>query len=205
MIVYMKKILILLAAVSFAGCSLFQRTVFSENFDSLESFQKNWNTKKYKAPGNIIYAESAGIDETGCVKITSRRPTYLSAKSSIAGLEAGKLYRVSAMVRSKDIKNGSGAVIFVAKDGDQQKWNVSESFTGTNKEWQEIYVDFVADESGMAMICCGLGAPWDSGIKSTGTVWYDDLKVKRAPLGTSYNPGSERMLTPVEEEAPIEE
>ena len=200
----MKKILVLLAAASLAGCSLFQRTVFQESFDSLESFQANWDTKKYKAPGNIIYAESAGIEKSGCVKITSRRPTYLSAKSSIAGLVPGKLYRVSAMVKSKDVKNGSGGAIFVAKDGEQQKWNCSESMLGTNKEWQEIYVDFVADESGMAMICCGLGAPWDSGIKSVGTVWFDDLTVKRAPFSASYNPESERLLTVVEEE-PIEE
>lgn len=200
----MKKIFILLAAASMASCSLFERTVFEEDFNSIEVFHNNWDTKKYKAPGNIIYAESAGVEESGCVKITSRRPTYLSAKSSIAGLKAGKTYRVSVMTKSKNIKGSEGATIFVAKDDTQQVWICSEPIVGSNNEWQEIYVDFVADQSGTAMVCCSLGNPWgsqQSGL-ATGTVWYDNLKVKRAPLGAKVKAENERTLT---EETPSAE
>jgi hypothetical protein len=199
----MKKILILIAAVSLASCSLFQRTVFEEDFNAIEEYHSNWDSKKYKAPGNIIYAESAGIEESGCIKITSRRPTHLSTKCLIGGLEPGKLYRVSVMAKSKNIKGNSGAAIFVGKNAEATLWNSSEPMKGSVQEWQEVFVDFMADESGQAMICCGLGTPWDA--TSFGTVWFDNLKVKRAPFKADYNPESEHTLAIVEEEEPIEE
>ncbi|MBE6213217.1 MAG: hypothetical protein E7131_00855 [Rikenellaceae bacterium] len=198
----MKKLLIAVSVLSLAACSWLQKPVFEENFNDLAQFQNNWNTKKNKAPGNIIYTADAGLEATGCVKITSKRPTYLSAKYMVTGLEAGKLYRATAMAKCKNVANGSGAALFVSKDLNNQIWSAADGLYDT-KEWQEVAVTFVADENGEAMICCGLGAPWD-GNATIGTAWFDDVKIFEASRKDAYSAESEHQVV-VEEEPVVEE
>lgn len=195
----MKKLLIAVSVLSLAACSWLQKPVFEESFDDLAQFQNNWSTKKNKATGNIIYAADAGLENSGCVKITSKRPTYLSAKYTFSGegLEPGTLYRAVATVKCKNVANGSGAVLFVSKSLDEQIWNASAGLYDT-QEWQEVAVDFIAGESGEVMICCGLGAPWD-GNTTTGTVWFDNVKIIKAPRSAEYDAASEHQVIPVEE------
>ena len=191
----MKKLLIAVSVLSLAACSWLQKPVFEENFNDLAQFQNNWNTKKNKAPGNIIYTADAGLEATGCVKITSKRPTYLSAKYMVTGLEAGKLYRASAMIKCQDVKGGRGAVMYVKYEDKTQGWNASK-FLYETQEWQEVYIDFIASSTGDATICCSLGFPWGTylGNKTSGTVWYDNLKVEPTPMEEIYYREGEHII-----------
>ena len=63
--------------------------------------------------------------------------------------------------------------------------------------------EWIADENGEAMICCGLGAPWD-GNATTGTAWFDDVKIFEASRKDAYSAESEHQVV-VEEEPVVEE
>ncbi|KAA2659852.1 hypothetical protein F2S32_00345, partial [Alistipes onderdonkii] len=74
-------------------------------------------------------------------------------------------------------------------------WNASEFAYGTN-DWTEVYLDFVPDRQGEAVVCCGLGFPWGTynGGKASGTVWYDNVKVTPAPEEALYTREGEHIV-----------
>lgn len=197
----MKKLFLFAIAAAMCACSGNVKPIYTDNFDDLAAFQTNWDTNKNKAEGNIIYAAEAGVDSTGCVKITSKNPTYLSAKHTITGLECGKLYRASAMVKCKDVKGGRGAVLHLTPDNRDQEWNASK-FLYDTQDWQEVYIDFVPDKDGSATICLGLGFPWGTylGNKASGTVWYDNLTVAPVTEDDLYFRESEHIIVRFDKE-----
>jgi hypothetical protein len=59
-----------------------------------------------------------------------------------------------------------------------------------------VYMDFVPDRQGEAVVCCGLGFPWGTynGGKASGTVWYDNVKVTPAPEEALYTREGEHIV-----------
>lgn len=153
--------------------------IFTENFDKYKKYTQNWKEDNPRRFGKIKYSIDEGVGGSGCVKITSSEKSSTTIQHKITGLEPGKLYRFSAMMKCKDVKNGRGAVLFMRPDGLEQPWNASE-FTYGDCDWKEVYIDFACPQSGEATICCGLGFPWGTvnGGKASGTVWYDNVTVR---------------------------
>lgn len=96
---------------------------------------------------------------------------------SVSGLIPGKLYELSAMVRTSGVAGGRGGNVCLFGQG---VWTGSEPFTGTNG-WTRRSVQFIAEES-TAVIGCRLGF-WAG--DSRGTVWFDDVAL-RTPEGMYY-------------------
>lgn len=189
----MKRVVFLLAAV--AACVLClcafgsKVKVFSDNFDRPERFARYWNHNAGEVPGTVEYLPEGGADGSGCVKIASAEKTALAIKHKLTGLHPGKLYRLSALMKCDSVQDGRGAVLYLDPEGLEQSWNASEFAYGTN-DWTEVYLDFVPDRQGEAVVCCGLGFPWGTynGGKASGTVWYDNVKVTPGARGGPLYP-----------------
>ena len=195
----MKRVVFLLAAV--AACVLClcafgsKVKVFSDNFDRPERFARYWNHNAGEVPGTVEYLPEGGADGSGCVKIASAEKTALAIKHKLTGLHPGKLYRLSALMKCDSVQDGRGAVLYLDPEGLEQSWNASEFAYGTN-DWTEVYMDFVPDRQGEAVVCCGLGFPWGTynGGKASGTVWYDNVKVTPAPEEALYTREGEHIV-----------
>lgn len=155
------------------------KAVFTENFNRQKSYEKNWTDNAADAKqATVEYLSKGGVDNSGCVKITNPEKGSVRIMHDLKGLTPGQLYRMSAKMKCEGVKEGRGAVIFLNPEGLEQSWNASE-FAYEDKDWTEIYMDFVPDQKGNATICCSLGFPWGTynGGKALGTVWYDDVRV----------------------------
>lgn len=169
--------------------------VFADDFDSPTRFERAWTGNEGEMPGTIEYLPDGDARGGGCVKLSSGERTSLHVGHRLTGLEAGTLYRVSARVKCDDVKEGRGAVLYLAPDGLEQPWNASEFVYGT-ADWQEVYMDFVADAAGEAEIRCSLGFPWGTvnGGKASGTAWFDDVRVCPTPDEAIYTRESRHFV-----------
>ena len=156
-----------------------EKTVFSDNFNSKKVYNKNWcNNAADAENATVEYLSKGGIKNSGCVKISNPEKGSIKIMHDLKGLTPGQLYRMSAKMKCEGVKEGRGAVLFLNPEGREQSWNASE-FAYEDKDWTEVYMDFVPDQKGRATICCALGFPWGTynGGKALGTVWYDDVRV----------------------------
>lgn len=171
------------------------KAVFTENFNRQKSYEKNWTDNAADAKqATVEYLSKGGVDNSGCVKITNPEKGSVRIMHDLKGLTPGQLYRMSAKMKCEGVKEGRGAVIFLNPEGLEQSWNASE-FAYEDKDWTDIYMDFVPDQKGNATICCSLGFPWGTynGGKALGTVWYDDVRV--VPVtGQMYKRESEHIV-----------
>ncbi len=195
----MKKTICILATLALCGIGAYafvgRDRVFSDDFDSPKRFARLWSGNEGEVPGTIEYLPDGDAAGRGCVKLSSDERTSLHVGHRLRGLEAGRLYRVSARVKCDDVKEGRGAVLYLAPDGLEQPWNASEFVYGTS-DWQEVYMDFVADGNGEAEIRCSLGFPWGTvnGGKAAGTAWFDDVRVVPTPEEAIYTRESEHIV-----------
>ena len=194
----MKRVVVILTAIAACVLCLYafgaKAKIFADNFDKPNRFVRTW-TWSTDMPGTVEYLPDGGVDGSGCVKISSSAKTALAVKHKLKGLHPGKLYRVSARMKCDSVQDGRGAVLYLDPEGLDQSWNASEFAYGTN-DWAEVYMDFVPDRNGEAVICCGLGFPWGTynGGKASGTVWYDDVKVVPTPEEAIYSRESEHIV-----------
>ena len=155
------------------------KAVFTENFNRQKAYEKNWTDNAADAKqATVEYLSKGGVDNSGCVKITNPEKGSVRIMHDLKGLTPGQLYRMSAKMKCEGVKEGRGAVIFLNPEGLEQSWNASE-FAYEDKDWTDVYMDFVPDQKSNATICCSLGFPWGTynGGKALGTVWYDDVRV----------------------------
>ena len=192
--------LALAALVAASACAFANndaKEIFSDNFNSKSASLKNWTLDKCPKGASIKFVNE-GPDKSRCIKITSNERAALKITKHITGLNPNTFYRVSAKVKTQDVKGdsvhgrymeGRGAVLYldVFDKNSDQPWNASKFLYGTN-DWQEVYMDFVSDEKGETYVSCGLGFPGGTynGGKSKGTVWYDDVKITETPKSALY-------------------
>lgn len=192
--------LALAALVAASACAFANndaKEIFSDNFNSKSASLKNWTIDKCPKGASIKFVNE-GPDKSRCIKITSNERAALKITKHITGLNPNTFYRVSAKVKTQDVKGdsvhgrymeGRGAVLYldVFDKNSDQPWNASKFLYGTN-DWQEVYMDFVSDEKGETYVSCGLGFPGGTynGGKSKGTVWYDDVKITETPKSALY-------------------
>ena len=126
------------------------------------------------------YLADGGVDSTGCIHISSPERTEFYVSHKLTGLDTASLYRMSAKVMTKGVKDGRGAILRVNTDKSDQIWNASEFIYG-DTPWKEVYIDFVPAADGTAEICCCLGnfGGTYNGGTACGEVWYDDVKVTK--------------------------
>lgn len=149
-----------------------------------EDGMSGWNTHNYKdaTQATVEIVEGAGVGGSKCVKISQKSTNTvccMAVERTLTNLKPETMYRMTAKVKYENVAKGCGAVIF--HHNIIQYWNSSEYLLGTNmSEWTTATVDFLSDEKGSATICCALGY-WlggkQDGGRSTGTVYYDDVKV----------------------------
>ena len=114
-------------------------------------------------------------------------------------LEPGVTYTATIYADAPDAGRNPEAYLigklYLDPEGLEQSWNASEFAYGTN-DWTEVYLDFVPDRQGEAVVCCGLGFPWGTynGGKASGTVWYDNVKVTPAPEEALYTREGEHIV-----------
>ncbi len=199
----------LVAASTCAFANENSKEIFSDNFNNKSASLKSWSLDKCPKGASIKFVNE-GPDKSRCIKITSSERGALKITKHITGLNPNTFYRVSAKVKTQDVKGdsvdgryleGRGAVLYLDvldKDSDQP-WNASKFLYGTN-DWQEVYMDFVSDEKGETYVSCGLGFPGGTynGGKSKGTVWYDDVKITETPKEALYIRESKHIMLAID-------
>lgn len=190
-------IYMVLAVFCSCQCVAGKKTViFADDFNRSDHFEKVWSIDTQAQGGRMEYLSDGDAGGGGCVKISSSVKTSLAVKHGLRGLEPGRLYRFSARLKCDSVQDGRGAVLFLDPQGQlDQSWNASEFVYGTHG-WREVYMDFVPDQKGEAVICCGLGFPWrtSNGGKALGTVWFDDVQVIPTPDEAIYSRESKYII-----------
>ena len=191
------SILLLLSGLFLSSCEGGKSVVFSDNFNSPERSVALWDSDESDdGLFEIAFLPDSGVDGGGCVMITNTEKASSVISHKLTGLNPDKLYRITANLRCDSVRDGRGAVLFLEPDDDMsQPWNASEFVYGTC-DWREVYMDFLPDSRGEAVICCGLGFPWGTynGGKAAGTVWYDNVKVTETPPDKIYSMESEHIM-----------
>lgn len=197
----MKKSLITTLAVALCACSCPDKALFTDNFDNAEQFGAAWDISHEVPTAEITLLSEGGIDNSGCLKVSLTEASAVAAKHTITGLKAGKLYRASAMMKCQDVVGGRGAVMYVTPENRQQEWNASK-FIYETQDWQEVYIDFVADSEGCATVCCGVGFPWETylGNKTAGVAWYDNFTIAPSPVEDFYYREGEHIILNLDKE-----
>lgn len=173
---------------------LFVMTSCSGSIVYKTSFDKDvLSSGEWKIGGNPIqgavaeYKDSEGIDSSGCIYLNSPDRGHLYVSHYISGLDQSKLYRFTAKVKTRGVKEGRGAILAVKTENSNQIWNASE-FVYDDNDWKEVYIDFVPSSEGTAEICCMLGnfGGTYNGGTALGEVWYDDIFVKEVSDDQMY-------------------
>lgn len=188
----MKQLLLLLISFFVTTSGLYAsgdtKEIFCDNFDKSSFTKKNWTIDKCPKSASIKFVKE-GADKSRCVKITNSEKGAVKITKHLKGLNPNTFYRVSAKVKTQDVAEGRGAVLYldVLDKNSNQPWNASKFIYGTN-DWQEVYMDFVSDEKGETYVSCGLGFPGGTynGGKAKGTVWWDDVKITETPEDALY-------------------
>lgn len=150
------------------------------DFTSSTGSWKRTNFHKADA-ATVEWLPNGGYNNSGCIKLSSallKDPLAVGVTQKLTGLKPGAMYRFVARIKTSDVTSGRGAVLYTLSN--DQYWNASAFKTGTNLSWSTVYVDFMSDSEGKAEIVCGLGyrlGGTTNGGYTTGTVWYDDIKV----------------------------
>lgn len=152
-------------------------TLFTEKFDDKQSSSR-WKINDQQYASHFALTKEQGIDGSDCYVISNDEKGELYISTSLDGLTAGKLYRMKASIKTENVEEGRGAIITVNMDDSDQIWNASQHLHGTN-DWKEVYIDFVANETGRAELCCRLGffGGTTNGGKAKGKVWFDNISV----------------------------
>lgn len=188
----MKQLLLSLISFFVATSALYAagdtKEIFSDNFDKSSFTKKNWTLDKCPKSASIKFVKE-GVDRSRCVKITNSEKGAIKITKHLTGLNPNTFYRVSAKIKTQDVAEGRGAILYldVLDKNSDQPWNASKFVYGTT-DWQEVYMDFVSDEKGETYVSCGLGFPGGTynGGKAKGTVWYDDVKITETPKEALY-------------------
>ncbi len=129
----------------------------------------------------VTYEPTEGYQKSACVKIKCiQETTDMSVAQTVSGLQVGKLYELSAMIKTSSITKGWGGSVYYGL------WGRSDQFAGTNG-WQKRSVLFVAEEESMKL---GVRLGFSAG-DSNGTAWFDNVKLE-SPKGL-YHRESEHV------------
>ncbi|MBQ7362006.1 MAG: M60 family metallopeptidase [Bacteroidaceae bacterium] len=176
------------------------KEIFSDNFNKSSFTKKNWTIDKNTKTSSVKFVKE-GADKSRCVKITNSEKGVVKITKHLTGLNPNTFYRVSAKIKTQDVAEGRGAILYldVFDHDSDQPWNASKFIYGTN-DWQEVYMDFVSDSKGETYVSCALGFPGGTynGGKAKGTVWYDDVKITETPKEALYIRESEHMVLAID-------
>ena len=174
--------------------------IFVDDFNNKSHSQKVWSIGKCPKTASVQYVKE-GKDGSRCVKITSSEKDAVRITRHLTGLAPNTFYRITAKVKTQDVEEGRGAVLYldVLDKDSEQPWNASKFLYGTN-DWQEVYMDFVSDSKGETYVSCGLGFPGGTynGGKAKGTVWYDDVTIAPTPKNALFIRESKHVVLAVD-------
>ena len=196
----MKQLLLLLLIPFVVSSGLYAaddtKEIFSDDFNESSFTKQNWKIDKNTLTSSVKFVKE-GIDGSRCVKITNSEKGVVKITKHLTGLDPNTFYRVSAKIKTEDVAEGRGAILYLDVFGHDsaQPWNASKFVYGTT-DWQEVYMDFVSDKHGETYVSCSLGFPGGTynGGKAKGTVWYDDVKITETPQEALYMRESKHMV-----------
>lgn len=190
----------LFAIASHAFANNESKEIFSDDFNSKSKSLKSWTLDKCPKSASIKFVKE-GIDKSRCIKISNTERGAITITKHLTGLTPNKFYRISAKIKTENVAEGRGAVLYlnVLDKGSFQPWNASEFIYGTN-DWKEVYMDFVSDPKGETYVSCGLGFPGGTynGGTAKGTVWFDDVKIVETPKEALYIRESKHMILAID-------
>ncbi|EPR12591.1 M60 family metallopeptidase [Ruminiclostridium papyrosolvens] len=149
-------------------------TIANGSFESGSSTTpSNWTADEWTSGSNFTWEQSAGINGSKCISITSN--SYNDARwVQTVQLTPGKAYSLSAYVKGENIisdgASNTGANICLMGE-----WTSSGSTDSTGTfGWKKVYVDFVAPQSGSVQIGCRLGF---YGSLMKGKAYFDNIEI----------------------------
>lgn len=151
--------------------------IFFESFDKQETVEK-WKINNQQFANHFSLEKGKGIDGSDCYMISNDEKGEFYISTQVANLNPGTVYRMKANIKTENVEEGRGAIITVNMENSDQIWNASKHLHGTS-DWQEVYIDFVANETGKAELCCRLGffGGTTNGGKAKGKAWFDNISL----------------------------
>lgn len=197
---FLKPILFLVFSAFHCVSIADDKVFFADDFNDKSFSRKAWEIEKTPKAASVGFVKE-GIDGTRCVKISNPETGAVRITHHLTGLDPNAFYRMYAMVKTENVEEGRGAVLYldVLDKDSRQPWNASKFVYGTN-DWQEVYMDFVSDEKGETYVSCGLGFPGGTynGGKAKGTVWFDNVRVALTPDNALYTRESRHVVLAVD-------
>ncbi len=162
------------ASAKHHGVDGFDATSFEPGADLLTKAE--WTPRTYSGGdngGTYTKPDSEGIEGSDCLKIVVTKPMDTSFHTVI-GVKANTRYRLSGKIKTKDVKgNAMGALLNVHEIQGGDNRALTKSLKG-NQDWTEVSVDFNSEGRREISINALFGG-WG---QSTGTAWYDDIKLQ---------------------------
>ena len=93
----------LVAASACAFANNDAKEIFSDDFNNKSASLKSWTLDKCPKGASIKFVKE-GPDQSRCIKITSSERGALKITKHITGLNPNTFYRVSAKVKTQDVK-----------------------------------------------------------------------------------------------------
>jgi hypothetical protein len=152
-------------------------TVPNGDFSQKVSFdgkEGGWKRESawYSERAKMTYHTSGGRKNSACIEIScidGSKTTDAPLVQKVSGFEPGKVYKISAYIKTEGIDKGRGGSVGVF---DRRGFIASAPLTGTN-DWTLRTVLYVAEHE-TADVCCRLGF-W--GGDSQGRAMFDDVRV----------------------------
>ena len=163
--------------MAFASFLLVVVTVFNAGFEESE---KGDRPAGWSGPKAYRIAPGEGRNGSSALRYDlAAKGAFLPQTAQEVKLEGGKAYRISAWVKTKDVKieKGERAAAVGLEYWDAKgkcRGSYSKHVLGT-EDWQEISIEtprLVDDlKRARVQVYCGYG-------KTTGTAWFDDVRIE---------------------------
>lgn len=119
----------------------------------------------------VTYEPTGGYKSSACVKIKCiNETTDVPVTQTVTGLQIGKLYELSAMIKTTGVTKGWGGNVCLYGPN---VWTRSDKRTGTTG-WEKSSVLFVAEQESVSL---GIRLGFSAG-DSNGTAWFDNVELQ---------------------------
>ena len=94
-------------------------------------------------------------------------------------VEPGKAYKLSAWVRTENLRSGGNPQLQIVNANDDKILTNSAAFANGTNDWTQVTLDFTAPENCNGIVLRTVRSFCGEDCPIVGTIWYDDFELKK--------------------------